>query len=291
MTLTRRRFIALSAAVALSPQSAQAESWTGYAFGAEVSLRIRGPKHIARPAIDEALQAIRDIEALFNLYDPTSALSLLNARGVLAQPDARFLELMRAADLAFDLTQGLFDPSVQPLWTARALGHDPAQAIALIGWKRAQFEAAQVQLAPGQALTFNGIAQGFATDIVAQVLAAHDLQDVLVNIGEYRAIGGPWKLDLQDPVQGRLGMRTLHSGAIATSSPLATPLGAQGHILHKFAQPQWSTVSVEAPSATLADSLSTAMVLATRDEIEAIQAQADITRITLVDKTGDLTTL
>ncbi|PTX54662.1 thiamine biosynthesis lipoprotein [Litoreibacter ponti] len=291
MTFSRRRFLTISAAVALTPRSAFAERWQGHAFGAEVSLTIRGPKEVAGPALQDALSALRDVERLFSLYDPASDLSRLNAYGRLHNPDARFLELMHGAQAAFDLTNGLFDPTVQPLWKALAKGQDADAVRGLVGWERIQFDAAWVQLGPGQALTFNGIAQGFATDIVAEILASHGLQDVLINIGEYRARGGPWKLALRDPTYGEMGTRTLGTGAIATSSPLATTLGAQGHILHRSAQPLWSTVSVEAPSATLADSLSTAMVLATRDEIDTIRDKADLTRVTLVDHSGDLITL
>lgn len=291
MTLSRRRFLTISAAVALTPRSALAKRWRGHAFGAEVSLTIRGPEDMAQPAMQDALAAIREVERLFSLYDSASDVSRLNAHGILRNPHARFLDLMEQAQAAFDLTGGLFDPTVQPLWTALAKGDEPAAVNGLIGWEHVRFDTAQIRLGQGQALTFNGIAQGYATDIVADVLASHGLQDVLINIGEYRARGGPWKLALQDPVYGEMGTRTLGTGAIATSSLLATPLGAQGHILHRSAQPRWSTVSVEAPSATLADSLSTAMVLATRDEIDAIRDKADITRVTLVDHNGDLITL
>ena len=142
-----------------------------------------------------------------------------------------------------------------------------------------------------QALTLNGIAQGFATDLVTDVLSAHGLENALVNIGEYRSLGGPWRLALSDPNHGDLGVRTLRGSAIATSSPAATPLGTNGHILHQSALPKWSSVSVEASSATLADSLSTAMVLASREEIEAMREQVAFSRITLVDQSGDLITL
>jgi thiamine biosynthesis lipoprotein len=83
----------------------------------------------------------------------------------------------------------------------------------------------------------------------------------------------------------------LTTGAIATSSPSATLLSEQGHILHSQAKPKWSTVSVEAATATLADSLSTAMVLAPRDQIEAMKEQSDIIRITLIGFDGDLITI
>lgn len=291
MSVTRRRFIAISAAFAALPAMAEAHSWHGRAFGAEVSLSIRGPRRDAVAALNEARALIAQIEALFSLYEPQSALSKLNATGKLIQPNPHFVALMRAADRAVRLTDGLFDPTVQPLWQALAQGLDITAAQHALGWDRVRFDASAVTLDAHQALTFNGIAQGFATDLVADALGARGLQDTLVNIGEYRANGGPWTLGLSDPLHGRLGQRRLTGGAMATSSPAATPLGDQGHILHASARPHWSSVTVEAQRATLADSLSTALVLATRDQIEAIKHRAGIHGVTLVDFEGDLITL
>jgi thiamine biosynthesis lipoprotein len=231
------------------------------------------------------------VEKLFSLFDPISSLARLNQTGELTAPNPRFVELMRAADDAYKITGGLFDPTVQPLWQVYAQGQEPHEYYQTIGWDRVQFDAGKVTLGTHQALTFNGIAQGYATDKVTDVLHAHGLSDVLINIGEHRAIGGPWKLALHDPDHGPLGTRTLTTGAIATSSPKATLLGASGHIIHRTRRPQWSTVSVEASSATLADSLSTALVLASRDEIEEIKGNSDITRVTLVDWSGNLISL
>ena len=296
MSVTRRKFLTLSAACALLPGSVQAnagraETWEGRAFGGDVSLRIQGPREQAAQALADARGVIRHVEGLFSLYDPASDLSRLNRTGVLNAPAPRFLQLMRAAEHAYALTGGLFDPTVGALWAAMAAGQNPQPAISAIGWDRVKFGADQIRLAPAQALTFNGIAQGFATDIVTETLTARGLTDVLVNIGEYRGVGGPWRLGIADPAHGRLGTRTLRTGAIATSSPGATPLGAHGHIIHANARPQWSTVSVEARSAALADSLSTGLVLANRALIDEVGQRADVTRITLVDWNGDLTTL
>ncbi len=83
----------------------------------------------------------------------------------------------------------------------------------------------------------------------------------------------------------------LRNGAIATSSPGAMSLGDQAHILHPKSQPRWSTVSVEAQTASLADGLSTAMVLATRDQIAAWRRLAGLHRVTVVDFDGNLSTL
>lgn len=291
MTLSRRRFLTISAAFAAAPRAAAAHSWQGHAFGAEVSLSIRGQRDQAVKVLGQARHLIREIEGVFSLYDPASALSRLNVEGVLVGPGNRFLELMQACDRAYRLTGGLFDPTVQPLWRSYAEGRKPHEYVDLLGWDRVQFGPDRISLDAGQALTFNGIAQGYATDKVAELLAAQGLRDVLVNIGEHRAIGGPWRIGLADPDHGLLGQRTLTTGAIATSSVNATPLGSAGHILHASAQPQWSSVSVEAPSATLADSLSTALVLAPFEQVEAVRAAADISRVTLVDFEGNLSSV
>lgn len=291
MTLSRRRFLTISAACAALPSTAKAHNWHGYAFGAEISMTIRGNEAQATVALQRARKLITEVEQLFSLYDPASDLNKLNAAGALQQPDARFLELMQAADNAYALSDGLFDPTVQPLWQALAEGRDPTDATALIGWHKLRFDADQITLAPSQALTFNGVAQGYATDLVANAFAALGLKDTLVNIGEYRGAGGPWTLGISDPIYGNMGNRRLTTGAIATSSPSATLLSEQGHILHSQAKPKWSTVSVEAATATLADSLSTAMVLAPRDQIEAMKEQSDIKRVTLIGFDGDLITI
>ena len=91
-------------------------------------------------------------------------------------------------------------------------------------------------------------------DLVRDHLAAHGFTSALVNIGEYAALGGPFRLGIADPVAGMLAESVLTQGALAVSSPQAMQIGGQGHILHPQGQPpRWSTVAVEADSAALAD--------------------------------------
>ncbi|MEP2639495.1 FAD:protein FMN transferase [Roseobacter sp.] len=281
----------ISAACAAAPGLAYAQNWRGHAFGADISLTLHGPQDQAADAVEQARALIIQMERLFSLYDPTSTLVGLNTTGVLHAPPAAFLSLMGACDVAFGQTGGLFDPTVQPVWAALASGRDPARARDDIGWHRVRFDTRKVALGAGQALTFNGIAQGFATDMVTNMLTTLGFTQALVNIGEFRGIGGPWTLGLDDPIHGRLGTRQLHNGAIATSSPAATQVGGHGHILHAHATPQWSSVSVEAPSATVADALSTALVLADRDQIAEIKDRTPTQRVILVDFDGNLSTL
>ncbi|MEP5730520.1 MAG: FAD:protein FMN transferase [Sulfitobacter sp.] len=291
MSLTRRRFISIAAASAALPGSAHAHSWQGHAFGAQVSLTLRGSKEQAARALKEARGLILQMEHLFSLYDPASALVELNKTAILRKPDAHFLALMQASDLAYTQTRGLFDPTVQPLWMAHASGQDPSKGYRAVGWDRVRFAPEQITLDTDQALTFNGIAQGYATDVVTNALAARGFTGALVNIGELRGMGGLWTIGIKDPVHGILGTRQLNNEAIATSSPAATSIGEQGHILHPNARPKWSSVSVQAPSATMADSISTAMVLADRPHIEQIKMQTGISHVILIDFDGNLSSL
>lgn len=295
--LTRRRFLAISASAALAgPAGAAATAdWQGVIMGAEARITISGPAQQSRPALRAALSRMRQIEALFSLYDPASDLSRLNASGALTGPAPDALALMRLSDRVNRLTEGRFDPTVQPLWLALAQGADPAPARRAIGWQRVTISPAAIRLAPGQALTLNGIAQGFAADAVRRVLARHGLRRALVDMGEVAALGGPWRMGIADPAQGLVLDRRLDGNAIATSSPGAMALGAGGHILNPLgeAPPLWSTISVEAHSAAMADGLSTALCFTDREGLARILRRAGpgVTRITAIAANGDIFTV
>lgn len=289
--LSRRRILNLAAAFACAPRHAFASTWQGRALGAEVSVTLTGPRTETEAALADLPAQLDEIENLFSLYRPNSALSRLNGAGFLA-PNARFDALMDACDRAHTLTDGLFDPTVQPLWQALAQGRDPAPARALLGWPRVRRTAQGTCLDPGQQLTLNGIAQGFATDLIRASLAGRGFTHALIDIGEQAAIGGPFRLALEDPDHGPLGHLTLQNAARATSSPGALRFGANAHILGPQGQdPLWSTVSIEARDATTADALSTAAVFMDIPRLEKLRTDADLLRITLVDRDGNLRTL
>ena len=290
MSMNRRRFLTIAASFAATPALAMRHSWQGWAFGAVVEITLQGPRDIVQAAIADAREVIRQMEQRFSLYRATSELVLLNKSGA-STPSTEFHQLMRLADEAYQLTEGLFDPTVQPLWQARAEGRDLQHAASLMGWNRVWFNADHVRLNHEQQLTFNGIAQGFATDAVTGLLADRDFDKALVNIGEIGALGGPWRLGIEDPTHGLLATQTLTHGAIATSSPMSTPLAGGGHILHSTAAPRWSTVSVMADSAAMADALSTGLVMADMALVRKVRRDSAVRRIMLIDQSGDLVTV
>jgi thiamine biosynthesis lipoprotein len=124
------------------------------------------------------------------------------------------------------------------------------------------------------ALTLNGVAQGWIADRVAALLAAEGLTGALVHTGELRALGRdpdgrPWRVALRDGAGAPAGATALAAGGLATSAPLGTVFdaaGACGHILDpRTGLPlgPGPALTVAAPSAALADALSTAGCLMT----------------------------
>ncbi len=302
---TRRRFIAISAAMATvaampaMPGAALAAvptaTWRGLALGAGASITLAGlEQDQAAPLFARIEAELTRLEDIFSLFRPASSLSRLNRDGVLQYPPAEMLEILSLSNAIHTNTGGAFEPSVQPLWSlfadaaARETRPDAdaiERARARTGWQYVRFDAARVAFArPGMALTLNGIAQGYITDRIAGLLRAAGLQNVLVDMGELRALGqrpggGGWRVGLADPAGGVLpGVLTLSDRALATSAPGATMLDAAGRIGHIFdsrtGQPGgvWQQVSVSAPSAALADGLATAFCLLEGAQIQSAAA-------------------
>ena len=153
--------------------------------------------------------------------------------------------------------------------------HKLAEALAKVGHSGLLVSEDRVALSRrGAAITLNGIAQGYATDRVVEMLRGAGLSTTLVNMGEIRAIGArpdgaPWRVGLADP--DRPGVLTetvdLVDRAVATTAGAGFRFDPQGRFTHLFdpatgrSPSRYSTVSVIAPTATEADALSTAFSL------------------------------
>ena len=290
--MNRRRFLFIAAAVAFpGPARAEVTTWQADMLGGTVRVDLRGPRGLSRHVADLIGTTIAEVEAAASLFKPDSALNRLNAIGHLDSAPQALFDLLRLADQVHQATGGRFDPSVQPLWRALAEGRDIAQARATIGWERVRFDPS-IRLGKGQALTFNGIAQGYAADRVRHLLGKAGYAQALVEMGEFAALGGPFSVSIEDVVLGQVAIRRLAGTAIATSSPSAMRLGNVFHILGPHGErPCWSTISVETEDAAMADGFSTAFCLMTADEIRTTLGRiGGLMRVTAVDAAGDVST-
>ena len=301
---TRRRFLTIAAAAAacagLPASAAPLTRWQGVALGAPASIHLAHPQ--AERLIRMALAEIARLEAVFSLHRPDSALARLNAAGRLEAPPFELLECLSLCGAVHAASGGAFDPTVQPLWQLHAETHATGRAptaaeiaatLPRTGWAGVEADAGAIAFArPGMALTLNGVAQGVIADRVADLLAAEGLTDILVNTGEFRALGGhpdgpPWPLRLDDAAATQVPLR---DRALASSGNLGTTFDTEGHAGHildprtgRPAPPRWRIVSVTAPRAGLADALTTAACVLDADGIAALVARFSGARLAGLD--------
>lgn len=271
--LSRRRFLSISAAcVAAGPATAGTSNiahWQGRAMGAPASMLIAGmDQSTATPLFARIEAELLRLEQIFSLFQSQSQLSQLNAQGYLAAPAPELLDVLSLSASLNAASGGAFDPTVQPLWQALALAQDTT---AEIGWQHLHFDSSEVRLMrPGMALTLNGIAQGYVTDRIADLMRAEGLKNLLLDMGEIAALGQRagakgWRVGIQSP-EGELRSKlTLSDRALATSATAGTLVGkGQSHIIDPRSRRGADLsrlVSVSAPRAALADGLSTALCL------------------------------
>lgn len=312
--MPRRRFLSVTAAaagLALAPlpgrllaagvRDGHTRVWHGVALGADAKLQIHHTDAAAAERlIEQCLAEVRRLEGIFSLYVPDSAISRLNREGTLAAPPLELVELLSRSAGIHARTGGAFDPTVQPLWNLYA-GHfakpgaDPAGpapkavagALARVGFEHMDVGAGKIAFArPHMAVTLNGIAQGFITDRVVDVLRQAGLERSLVDMGEIRGIGGrpgggPWRIGLENPFQPGTVAETIavENTAVATSGGYGTPLGPGGRFDHLIdparggTGSRYASVSVVAPTATLADALSTGMSFLPLDKAGRLAAE------------------
>ena len=287
---------------------------------------IHPSRDLMEDALGRALGEMDRVVELLNRYDPASAVSVLNAQGVIRGPPPELSAVLEAALLQNRISHGAFDPTVQPLvdlFRERRRGGiaDGASAppppraspmhtlpnpevLALLDL----VDPGAIALAPrsislgkeGMGVTLDGIAKGYVVDRVATVLLEYGLADFLINAGGdirsagFREDGRPWQVAVQDPRKAGAFPDTipLSGAAVATSGSYEIyfdPERSHHHIVDSESglSPQLSlSVSVVAPTAMEADALATSVFLMDPEEGAVFMDSLSGCACLIVDRLG-----
>lgn len=270
----------------------------GTAFGTTVNITATAQSEtLANHAIDGAYAEIRAVHKAASLFDPHSEVSTLNANGFLRQPTNNLREIISWSDQVHHHTSGAFDPSIQPLWQLWSNGNPDPSAIAtvlrLVGWKKLETSDNELRLQSGAALSFNGIAQGYAADRVMKVLRHEGVLTAMIDTGEAGRLNSERGIAIQHPRKPTsLGAIMLRDGFAAVSGDYATTFSADfahHHIFDPrlgFSPQELSSVAVVARTGAMADGLATAfMVMGTASSLECLK-RLDGCSALFVDKAG-----
>ena len=287
-------------AIAAESRDVERLEWRGIALGADAQLTIYHDDRVeAGRLLDMILQEVERQEMLFSLYREDSVISRLNREGEVSHFAGDFYYLMSLADEQVKLTQGAFDPTVQVLWqryrdfilahpeaTPDMLSTEIEGARELLGWQGIELTPDRIRLArPGQQITLNGIAQGFITDRVTDLLKQQGIDHALINMGEIRGLLPPgkpaWRVGISDPENAQELLQTLSLGnqAMATSSSIGSYLSYEKKVGHIFnpatlqSDDRYLSVTVVANTAVQADALATAFSVMPMALIEEVLGQ------------------
>ncbi len=291
--MNRRKLLALGGAVGaagfagwLNERGNRIWKWSGKAFRTDCSILFLGERGIdPQEIMEKAYAKIVKLEAIFSLSAADSPISRLNRDGKLSDPPYEFIDALKLSREVHEMTDGAFDPTVQPLWELYDQyfkanpdakdgppGEKVAEARSKLGFEKVRFDDGKVEFAdPGMALTLNGLSQGFVSEKIARYLLGLGITHALVNLGEFCALGPPpgedgWTVGIaaEDGIGGILDQKKVVYGGLATSAGSGYRFDQDGHFHHIFDPLGTGTVNgrrmvtVEAPDAGLADALATA---------------------------------
>ena len=297
--MTRRRAMTILGAVAGLPLLCVADrsegaallhQWNGTSLGSPSRLLLyHDDRATAARIAGECAAEIERLERIFALYRTDSEIARLNRDGRIEFPSLDLLMVLSRCQTLSALSLGAFDVSVQPLWTLYAThffgnvappAEGPApqaieQARKLVDWQAIDAGPRRIVLGrAGMGVTLNGIAQGYVTDRVTDILREHGCDRTFANMGcsEIRALGRhadgrPWRVGLADPRQPETLAVSLDlcDRSVCTSGGYGTKFEATGRFHHLFdpvtgvSAHHYIAVSVFATSAMAADALSTAL--------------------------------
>ncbi|MBT2492917.1 FAD:protein FMN transferase [Streptomyces sp. ISL-96] len=230
---------------------------------------------------------LEELESLWSRFRADSELCRLNA-----SPPGRWVPLsrptvalVRQAVRAWEVTGGLFDPTVLPALESAGYSRsfaelaegvpyadDPGPAPGCAG---IEIEDDRVRLPPGVRLDLGGIGKGYAADLVAGELLASGAEGACVNLGgDVRTAGsrpgaGEWVVAVEDEAKPGtdLAWLALAEGAVATSTRLRRRWRRQGREMHHLIDPgngapAAGQVAVVAAEAHWAEALAKAALIA-----------------------------
>lgn len=225
----------------------------------------------------------------------------------------QLLEQSKISSLA---SNGYFDPAIAPMVKAWGFdGTDHAHAEMpddkqLTAWKEDHPTMQDVIIKPDQVystrrdvqLDLGAIAKGYAIDLAMQHLQQHGIQIAAINMGGQVKIMGNMdeqlrRIQIRDPRSTHsLAWLLLNSGeSISTSGDYERFIIVDGRRIHHLLDPHTGRpvqhtqmVTVIAPTATLADAASTALMAAGPDHWQHIAKQMGVSQVLRVDATGEI---
>ena len=296
------------------PKMASRES---YRLGTIVKITLYGDKsEKLNDALDLSMKEIERLENLLSVNIPSSDVSLVNSASggypVKVSEETGFL-LERALEWS-ELTGGAFDPTIGKIVDLWGIGTEsPAipdreqliEAVGMTDFKKVSVSRQEsgtfVQTAKGQRIDLGGIAKGYVTDRVRDLLIKKGIRSALIDLGGNIAVfgtsprPGKWKLGLQHPFMPRgeyFGIAQVSDVSVVTSGPYERYFESGDVRYHHIFDPatgypsesDLASVTVISTNSADADALSTALFVMGHNKAVSLLEKLESVNAVLVRK-------
>jgi FAD:protein FMN transferase len=292
--------------------------WIGFrAMNTDVLVAAQGP--LAKDGMQAARTAFEAGERRFSRFQQESELSRLNlSAGQWFDASQEMMDVLQKACHFFDVTNGLFDPSVLPdlIRTGYDRSMDEIRAqdgiVSSVASERKpkadfremelELNSSRVRLPKDMQLDFGGIAKGWIVDQAITLLSRYSDACAVNAGGDMRFIGHSpiglgWPVELEDPrdPSQSIARLTVTNGAVATSS-VVKRTWKQGeknrhHLIDprtgEPAQSYWLCATVMADDTVTAEVFAKALLIGGPAEVQKLTAHNNIVYLA-VDREGAL---
>ncbi|MEC6997160.1 MAG: FAD:protein FMN transferase [Pseudomonadota bacterium] len=266
--------------------------WRGSVLGVPSKVELHSSNtDLNHYLVEEIESLVKKYENTFNIQNNQSEISMLNKYKYLKNPSTEIIDVINKAKLISTHTNGLFDITVQPLWKlyyehfiidnkiTPPNSKKIKDVLELVNWRNVVIEKNEIVLKNNSSITLNGIAQGWITDQIKMLLSKNGYNNTLVDFGENYASGlfekkRPWNILVKG--QNASQVVSLTNKAIATSAGYGTSFESSIQHHHIFntkngkSSNNYKSVSIISDRAWMADSVSTASLSMTKNQIENI---------------------
>ena len=223
-----------------------------------------------RLAIDDAVQ---QFVADYSRFDEQSLLSQLCRDGYLNHPPAEMVAMLEFAREVFDVTDGVFNISVGGVLERAGYGHGTGGETNNALWSEVSVSDDIIRAPKGARLDFGGFGKGWLIDKLAALFRQHGVEQFIINGGGdlFVQSNTPVELSLEHPLDAtkQIGTTQMWRGGLAVSSTIKRQWQKNGTTHHHIIDPSLgvssqsgvASVYVKAPTALVADTLATVLII------------------------------
>lgn len=283
--------LGIGVAVALAMRN-ESKSVTESIFAMDTYMDITAYGRNSEKAVEAAIAEIQRLDALFSTGSATSEVTMLNQnkKGELSEDYAYLLQ--RSIEL-WESTEGVFDITVYPIMKAWGFAgkeyrvpsrEELEELLPYVDTALIDFDQASntVTLPEQVEIDFGGIAKGYTSTRVAQIMEKYGIKSAMFNLGGNvqtvgaKTDGSMWRIAIKSPdnTLPYLGVISVADKAVITSGGYERYFEENGNSYHHIIDPKTGepaqnglvSVTIVCDDGTMADGLSTALYVMGKDE-------------------------